>query len=491
MSISFVDLTKTNGNGFEKFVTEFGKSIDKIENFISSVGLQKTELIWNFLCMVEFSGAPIDGITPRNYMSDFIIGMLKAFEEFDQLPLGDMYPNGGIISKQFEALKCLLQEKKVELYIGKNVKSEEIGLVSDQPCKIDKETKCIFINFSEEMVKQQMKKPFVVIQAQNGKLEVKTITYEDLFPNCTKEELLKKCAAFFLFHELFHVGSFVICDFNKECGYDVWNTEYNYLKDFEIKEETMFPLFSIRGNLKNEADDARNTIWKLNEEREIPGEFELLNAICNLPTIRLYYGNYLNLTSLEVYSSCLELERKLLLIEPHTSQDQALKNIIYWTLENVEMNLYCKWLAFYTPSSDQIQKIKKLMLDIEKNINEQKALLVDFFDMPAINLQYLDNTVKRLKEGLVSLLKTLENKDINAHQKLKLCEFLKNVGWEINNPLNLEKMLNDMQEILKTPKDLSVVKEDIEKELTLLKEYISLLSIAYNYELKPKALLDK
>lgn len=46
-----------------KFITECIAQTNLKENFISSIGLEKTELIWNFFSMVEFSGATVDGIT--------------------------------------------------------------------------------------------------------------------------------------------------------------------------------------------------------------------------------------------------------------------------------------------------------------------------------------------------------------------------------------------------------------------------------------------
>ena len=148
MSNGFVDLTRTNVNGFHDFVTEFGNSIDKIENFISSTGLEKTELVWNFFSMVEFNvecdekgmfkikspNGNEECIQPMNFtdtqQNQFAIGMLEAFEEFDKLSL-DGYPNGGLITKQFEAIAQKCADKGVKLLIGEKTGNSNVHFASN------------------------------------------------------------------------------------------------------------------------------------------------------------------------------------------------------------------------------------------------------------------------------------------------------------------------------------------------------------------------
>ncbi len=59
--------------------------------------------------------------------------------------------------------------------------------------------------------------------------------------------------------------------------------------------------------MQESGDDVRNTIWNLYVPRENPGEFELLNALCHMPTIRLYYGNSLNFKDHLVQEACRNL----------------------------------------------------------------------------------------------------------------------------------------------------------------------------------------
>ena len=271
-------------------------------SFIANAGIKETELVWNFFNMVEFSGATVKGMKSLEFSSDFSINMLKAFEEFDQLPLGDMYPNGGLITQQFTALAQKCRKKGVKIFFA-NVSQGIPGITTDRVYLTSENTPCIICSFSQDIIEKRLNDKIYVMQKDGDHAIVKTISYVELFleknvkiDELTHEEkniLTSKVAAYIALHELFHTCSFLDClkDSNTlgkngdVSAYDSLNLYYKH---------TQNPFCKAVNQLLNDdelGDDARNVLGlTMPNETRVPGEFELLNALCKQPTMKFYCG---------------------------------------------------------------------------------------------------------------------------------------------------------------------------------------------------------
>lgn len=321
--------------------------------------------------------------------SDFAIGMLEAFEEFDK----NLTPPG-LITQQFTALAQKCAEKGVKLLIG-----EKDTLGSIQFPKQIYDRKYIFVNFSENLVKKAMLDPIYVIQQEGKNVpEIKAIPLGNLVAKTMVADfndpvLIGKCAAYLLFHELFHANSFL--DHVK--NYD-WNSnKYNetmyhsiskYVNDLGISKEQV----ELMLGSQKRYDDLRNvTGAKTETETRVPGEYELLKALCpNKNIMRLYEGKFLDFSDLKVLNAAVKVAQ---IDFPVLNDDLEIKDLFERYLQCVGKIIYSHFientLSFFDDSKKtEIRKVKNFILastEMDKKIISQEK--------------------KELKEELSTLLK--------------------------------------------------------------------------------------
>ncbi len=258
-----------------------------------------------FCQMVEFKS--LENITYLSPTSVFMQDMLEAFVEFDK----NLNPPG-LITKQFTALAQKCKEKGVKLLIGKDYRNNNIGV---DRTKLHQDN--VFINFNENMVKNMMKNPIYVIQQKGNNIpEIKAIPLGNLVAGTMVTDfdnpaLIAKCAAYLLFHELFHVNTFI--EFSQWKSSEPGNTDNEDVEYVSNHDIIGFSSEDVKELLNNTpgGDDFRNVVGvtKFGEIR-VPGEYELLQALYpNKKIMRLYEGKLLNFSNSKVLEAAVKVAR--------------------------------------------------------------------------------------------------------------------------------------------------------------------------------------
>ena len=257
-----------------------------------------------FCQMVEFKS--LENITYLSPTSVFMQDMLKAFEEFDQ----NLNPPG-LISQQFTALAQKCADKGVKVLIGEDPNLSKILGISIETEYLNDHY--IFINISEELVKKAMENPIYVIQKEcNNIPEIKAIPLGNLVAgkenvNFDDPTLIGKCAAYLLFHELFHLNSYYFEFDNKEplTNPKKFKGFHKFPENVEGKDID----FLMAGGVR--FDDLRNvTGAKTEKEIRVPGEYELLQALYhNKKIMRLYEGKFLDFSKVDVLNAAVKVAR--------------------------------------------------------------------------------------------------------------------------------------------------------------------------------------
>ena len=425
--------------------------VSDIKTDYSSIGcfpeaeiLKEKPFVQEFFNMVDCNKVPIDNITPMNFtdpqQNQFAIGMLKAFEEFDKLPL----PNGGLITQQFEVLAQKCADKDVNLMIGKDPFNNDIG-VDGENLHQDH----IFINFSEDMVKKQMEKDIWVMEKSESeeRYEIKAMPLKDFVGPEEKDEnrLLAKCAAYLLFHELFHVNSFLDCDCGKE-RYNRFKEDYSFLGDQNKQFLEALFIEPDNGELdKSRADDARNTIFKNNEYRECPGELELLNALQNKNVMRLYVATNRDLRATQKYTCCKLFEH---IYGLNSTQHETIQNFLSTCSECLNKienfrSLFCNYLSIKNKQSDSAEKYQKLINELKEDVKELKENIQQF---------KLENSqINSLKGNIIEKINYFEENNEKTNEKGDdLSEQWKQY-FSDESIRNLQKQISDMLPGLSVP----------------------------------------
>lgn len=380
-----------------------------------------------FCQMVEFKS--LENITYLSPTSVFMQDMLEAFVEFDK----NLNPPG-LITKQFTALAQKCKEKGVKLLIGKDYRNNNIGV---DRTKLHQDN--VFINFNENMVKNMMKNPIYVIQQKGNNIpEIKAIPLGNLVAGTMVTDfdnpaLIAKCAAYLLFHELFHVNTFV--------EYSQWeNGKQNDLnvKHCQIQgidEET------IKTLLANDFryDDFRNVTGATKEhETRVPGEFELLKALyAHKPTMRLYEGEALNFKTDATRTACLNV----------------FKTVFKESLTN-DINPLLLYKEGYLLNTELIQKhiyLKIVDLDVnifklEKKVKENlKKEIVSSQGIIEKKLKYINSILEQIKNDHSETIETTKSTDNIIKQIQEEAERLKNLSGSLEEILSSlqEKIIND------------------------------------------------
>lgn len=139
----------------------------------------------------------------------FIDTLKEGFKLFDST-FKDLF------LQQFKILDEKLTTNKIKLFIGSAADKPNPGIYRDGLYQLD-EVKGVCVNFSEEIVREQMEKPIFFVQQEGNSIpEIKAIPLKDFVGQGEKDNyrVFAKCAAYLLFHELFHVNSFADCKFN-------------------------------------------------------------------------------------------------------------------------------------------------------------------------------------------------------------------------------------------------------------------------------------
>lgn len=297
-----------------------------VSDFIKKNKLNNEELIRIFFSMIDLSGETIDTIIPRNYMSDFMVNMLKTFENLNELP-------GKLIIGQFITLAQKCKEQHVKLLIGEKTNLYDNDICVDTCGYIQK--KYIHINFSEELVKEKIKSPIYIIQQEGNNIpEIKAIPLgklvakdESVDLNNPTSDLIAKCAAYLLFHELFHVNSFM-----DENYYFVNEEKFKRdYKDFSYEEVGIL----LNGSFEYYDDFRNTTSAAVKGEKIVPGEYELLQTLYpDRKIMRLYAGKFLNFSDSKVLEAAIKVAN---LENAHSNQvdypRQPLNNLS-WEIEN-------------------------------------------------------------------------------------------------------------------------------------------------------------
>ncbi len=414
--------------------TTYIERTNKKEQFIDKLGLEKTELVWNFFSMVEFDKTTIGGIESLDFASDFAKAMLEAFVEFDCL-------KPGLITQQFTVLAQKFQEKDAKLLIGEKSESDIMGCDTTSLIK----DKYLFINFSEGLVKRMLKKPVYIIQQIGDNIpEIKAVPLGNLvarqeegYINLDNPELIAKCAAYLLFHEFFHANTFISFESN---SIDM-STFESFIQTHPMTEELQNALKSFEVCNSFLGDDFRNTLnFTRENEIRIPGEFELLAALYPEKFImRLYNGADLNFSDPQTIKSCIIIANPIKI----DFEKSLVKDIIEKSLQNINITFYISYLTcriinillqdsskkFFKNIQQLIKQIEdNIFCDIESIIKDNLKKEKDFYEKDIIELRVsLENfsklrqqfhKFKILNEDIMKLEKSQIKKEI-SHSELE------------------------------------------------------------------------
>ena len=172
------------------------------------------------------------------------------------------------------------------LIIGEKLNVAEIGVKADCLKQSIEQSKYIYIDFSEDMVKKAMQDPIYVIQQEGENIpEIKVIPLGNLVARTMvadfyNPDLIAKCAAYLLFHELFHVNTFVAFSQWKDNGSgNTDNEDISHVSKHDIMGFSSEHINVLLGGCTR-GDNFRNVVGvsKFGEKR-VPGEYELLQAL--------------------------------------------------------------------------------------------------------------------------------------------------------------------------------------------------------------------
>lgn len=394
----------------------------------------------------------------------FINTIKEGFELFDST-FKDLF------LQQFKILDKKLTTNEIKLFIGSTADKPNPGMYGDALYQLDG-VKGIYVNFSEKIVREQMGKPiFFVQQKDNSIPEIKAIPLKDFVGHDETDEhrLLAKCAAYLLFHELFHVNTFADCEFCKD-AYKSNVQNFNSVVD-GISADDLKKLF-LNGNW---GDDARNTLCKSNA---VPGECDFINKLYpDIPTMRLYYGKGLNFYDSAIRDNCLSVFNSVFREElagktltPTTDQLKADAQGLCENLILQKMRL-CYYQVFYKDNhvlKDKVETENKIQKteEIIKSLNTININKEDF-------IQFKDKLGK-----LVELMDPLLKKSWGLNLKTKIYNFLE-VEDENTNRNSLKKQIEITKDLVKDFKNFqesgNLNSEDQEKILKILNADIALL----------------
>lgn len=397
------------------FFSEEEKKVEEMNVFIKNNGLENANFIIDFLSMVEFNvkcdekgifkiklpDGNEGSIQLMNFtnqqQNQFAIGMLKAFEDFDK----NLNPPG-LITQQFTALAQKCAKKGVKLLIGEDPSLSKIsGICIESGHLIDQHY--IFINISEDLVKKAMKNPIYIIQQEGNNIpEIKAIPLGNLVAgtmvvNFDDPALIAKCAAYLLFHELFHVNSsyFEFADKGTLTHFESFKESHEFPEN--VKEEDINLL--IAKNFRY--DDFRNvTGVKAKTETRVPGEYELLKALCpNKNIMRLYEGKFLNFSDTNVLNAAVKVAQ-IDFISSNKKED-----IIDGFFQNFENILLKEKIEVFFKGKEENITVNNLsnLNKLNKNLEKHKVLLQN----------QLIQKSKKLKPIMVKAFLELKNSLIN------------------------------------------------------------------------------
>lgn len=422
-----------------------------------------------FCQMVEFKS--LENITYLSPTSVFMQDMLKAFEEFDNLE-----PKG-LITQQFTALAQKCADKGVKLLIGENPKCGGIIGVDSNNLHQDH----IFINFSEDMVKKQMNRPICVMQkSESGeRYEIKTIVLKELIGKGETDEsnIQAKCAAFLLFHELFHVNSFLDC----QCDANIYNAFNNNYENLNLPPDEIFCLKKIFYD-QAYVDDAINTLnISVNNQNRIPGEFELLSSIqSDKQIMRIYTGQENWNTDIEKMTYCSKIFNRIFNIKKDNKIHNLLikiNEVLDFKNRIIDTNLLMKTKG---PELVMVDAIYLSVSQIEPKMNaiEVQHLYKFVILFNTINNQYTKPILLDLRDleyTYKELKKTINNLNFSQNLRTRIHTFLnqENCFVLFQKIEILQQEFNSLQksETSVSHKDKSIINR-IELLLNVANQYI-------------------
>lgn len=395
-------------------------SIERVNNPIRE-NVYQNELLYKQTLMEKFPIFNFD----NNFDVQFYQYLSNGLEELDK-------QTNGLITQQFTALAQKCAKKGVKLMIGedhnKAISVNTAGLIENQ---------YIHINFSESLVKEAMKDPIHVIQQEGDNIpEVKAIPLGNLIAgtmvaNFEDSDLIAKCAAYLLFHELFHVNTFV--------EYSQWeNGKQNDLnvKHCQIQgidEET------IKTLLANDFryDDFRNVTGATEElEIRVSGEFELLKALyAHKPTMRLYEGEALNFKESATRTACLDVFKTVFREISTTNPINPLLLYKEGYLLNIELMQKHIYLKIADLDVD----------DISELCREHKNVIKGSLNGIEEKLKRINSTLEQIKNDHSETIETTKSTDNIIKQIQEEAERLKNLSGSLEEILGSlqKKMISD------------------------------------------------
>lgn len=372
----------------------------------------------------------------------FINTIKEGFELFDST-----FQN--LFLQQFKILDKKLTTNRIKLFIGSTADKTNPGIYGDGLYQLD-EVKGVYVNFSEEIVREQMGKPIFFVQQKGGSIpEIKAMPLKDFVGKGETDEhnLLAKCAAYLLFHELFHVNTFADCEFCKD-AYESNVQNFDGVVD-GISVDHLKELFLNR----NWGDDARNTLCKFeNIPNAVPGECDFINKLYpDTHTMRLYCGKGLNFYDSAIRDNCLsvfnsvfreELSEKGLKCTPEQKLNcHIISNaILCKNIGNIDTINEIK--TFFATNTQLLpQQMYHKVSQIESNLYElNKNLRKQILNNENLNI----TAIKEVVNNTINNLQNFKNQTINVFE-----------GVVKDTTLFLE--LNDLvkfeQDILKTKLD--------------------------------------
>ena len=151
---------------------------------------------------------------------------------------------------------------------------------------------------------------------------------------------------------------------------------YDYLG---LDNESLKLLFKNDDDLLIIADDAQNTIYENNIERDCPGEFELLQALYSDRSImRIYCGKFLNFSDENIFKACINLRG---INEINITSNEVFNDLLNRTFQVLCKSFYKEYLNQNTITNgnntdlgiaraicDLKLKIQKLDISIDKDL---------------------------------------------------------------------------------------------------------------------------
>lgn len=459
------------------FFSEEETKVKQMNDFIKDNGLENTDTFFinNVYIPKNYKEEKILKCTSENtntvhcHLVDatFIDTIKKGFNDFDNT-------FKGLFLQQFEILDKKLTTNRIKLFIGSTADKTNPGMYGDGLYKLDI-FNGIYVNFSKEIVIEQMEKPIFFIQQEGDNIpEIKAVPLKDFvgLGETDKYRLLAKCAAYLLFHELFHVNTFVDCKFDA-------NAYKTNLQNFYIIEgvadNDLKKLFLNR----DLGDDALNTLCKFeNILNSVPGECDFINKLYpDKPTMRLYCGRGLDFCDPVIRENCLNVFNSIFreklagkTLTPTTDQlksdaQQLSENLI---LQKMQLHYY---QVIYKDDHDLTDNHKNKVQKTENIINSLNTNDINKKDF----IQFKNELYK-----LVKLMNQVSSKSWGVNLRTKIHNFLqgKNENGNVNSlkkQIEITKTL--VQDFKNFQKTGNINLEDQEKLLEILNADIKLLDV--------------